>query len=317
MPMGMIDRPTIDGAHPVSRALRHRLNVAARESANRPIFLSGEPGSGRRHAACVLHDLAGGGAFHAVAAHDPDVDLRIVTALGPDEGSRTLYLDRVHDLPPGVRSRLSDALRRGLPPGLRLVSSHPVSPGAMLPDPIESDDLRFRLQGVIVPVPALRDRIADVPTLAERMLHRLSAAQGRAFRTLDEDVVDLLRRHSWPGNLRELENILRSVVLMHDGEVVLPEMVAPMLPADPSARERIGSDLDRLLQGHLDEIERWVIEAVIAREGGSIPRAARALGISPSTIYRKIEAWQRRDAQAPDRARRAPGGPAASAPGPS
>jgi DNA-binding NtrC family response regulator len=294
------DRPVIDGIQPASLALRNRLAVAAREVAHRPVFLAGEPGSGRRHAARVLHDLAGGGEFHSVAACAPDAVQQAVQVMEDGEGARTLYLDRVHDMRPELHDVLRAVLLRGLPSGMRLVSSHPRPSDALLPDPVATGDLRFRLEAIIVPIPPLRDRADDVPVIAEALLMRVSEAYGRSFRTIDRQVSEMLRRHSWPGNLRELENLLRSVVLMHEGEVVLPEMITPILRLDRVSAGPQASEIDRLLLGPLDNIERWVIERVIDREGSSIPRAARALGISPSTVYRKIEAWEQKDKHARD-----------------
>jgi DNA-binding NtrC family response regulator len=290
-----LGRPVIDGVHPATVALRNRLAVAAREAAHRPVFLAGEPGSGRRHAARVMNELAGAGVFHAVAASDPDAGLQLALALESGEGPRTLYLDRVHDMPPDMQDRLRAVLLRGLPDGLHLVSSHPLRSDALLPDPAANCDVRFRLEAIIVPIPPLRDRAVDAPVIAEAMLQRVAAAHGGDFRAIDEKALDMLRQHAWPGNLRELENLLRSVVLMHAGKVILPEMVVPILRAPGVSAGQPSSEVDQLLLGPLDEIERWVIETVIAREGSSIPRAARALGISPSTIYRKIEAWDRKN----------------------
>jgi DNA-binding NtrC family response regulator len=305
--MSFMDRPAIDGKHPASVALRNRLKVAAREGSERPVFLAGEPGSGRRHAARVVNENAGGGAFLAVTACAPEAAQQIAAVLDRRLDVQTLYIDHVYDMSDDVRDSLRAGLRRGLPPGLRLVSSHPQPVDGLLPETAGTSDLRYRLQSIIVPIPPLRDRVEDVSLIAEAMLQRMAAAHGCCFRSIHSQASDILRSHSWPGNLRELENLLRSVVLMHAGDVVLPEMLAPILrSADPKPGQG-GADIDDLLHRPLDEIERWVIERVIRRVDGSIPRAARALGISPSTIYRKIEAWDRRRQRVPGDRPTAPG----------
>jgi transcriptional regulator with PAS, ATPase and Fis domain len=139
-------------------------------------------------------------------------------------------------------------------------------------------------------VPPARDRAEDIPQIATAMLDALSVAEGRSFRRLSPEVAEIFRRHTWPGNLRELENVIRTVVLLNEAEVVTPDMLPPGLR--PTRAQPV-SPLDDMLGRPLADIERQVIEAVIARQGGSIPRAARSLDISPSTIYRKIEAWDR------------------------
>ena len=107
----------------------------------------------------------------------------------------------------------------------------------------------------------------------------------------------LLRRYDWPGNVRQLLNVIRNIVALNDGRTV----TRAMLPADivrqaatrpdKAAADNDMSCLDRLLQFPLCEIERRVIERSLYLNGNSVPRAARALGVAPSTLYRKIEAW--------------------------
>lgn len=295
---GMIEFPgdqvALDGSHPVTVALRARLGRAAAELLTHPVFLAGEPGSGRRRAGRVLHAEAGGGWFAALCGAHADVQKRLASLIAsvPD-GPGTLYVDRVHDLPAPARRDLLVALRRGLPGGMRLVTSHPGPRHTDANDALPTDDLRFHLEAVVVPIPALRDRAADVPVIAAAMLDEFGRAEGRPFQGLTPEVAAILAGHGWPGNLRELSNVIRSVVLMHDGPRVSPDMLPPTLAAARPDAQSV-QPMGDLLGRPLDEIERWVIETVIAREDGSIPRAARALGISPSTIYRKIEAWERR-----------------------
>ena len=299
---GMIERAgdhaALDGSHPSTVALRARLGRAAAELLSHPVFLAGETGSGRRRAARVLHAEAGGGWFATLCGAHAEAPKRLADLLaGVPDGPGTLYIDRVHDLPAASRRDLLAALRRGLPPGMRLVTSHPSPRDAGADGPVPGDDLRFHLEAVVVPVPPLRDRASDVPVIAAAMLEEFGRAEGRPFDGLSPEVAVILARHDWPGNLLELSNVIRSVVLMHDGPRVTPDMLPPTLAAarpDAQAVALAAAPLGDLLFRPLDEIERWVIETVIAREDGSIPRAARALGISPSTIYRKIEAWDRR-----------------------
>jgi DNA-binding NtrC family response regulator len=289
------DRVALDGSHAATTALWARLGRAAAELLTHPVFLAGESGSGRRHAARVLHAEAGGGWFASLCGAHADAPKRVADLLSAvPEGPGTLYIDRVHDLPAPARRDLLAALRRGLPPGLRLVTSHPCPRDGGAEAPLPADDLRFHLEAVVVPVPPLRARAADVPAIAAAMLAEFGRAEGRPFDDLSPEVAVILARHDWPGNLRELSNVIRSVVLMHDGPRVTPEMLPPTLAAPRPDTPPAAVPMGDLLHRPLDDIERWVIETVITREDGSIPRAARALGISPSTIYRKIEAWERR-----------------------
>ena len=139
---------------------------------------------------------------------------------------------------------------------------------------------------------------------ATAALRRLSDEEGRHFSALDEAVSGLFCRLPWPGNVRQLLNVLRNVVVLNEGEIVTPAM----LPADlqtelrPRAAEHPadaalpGLAVKGLIGRTLAEIEQIVIEATITAEDGSVPRAAKVLGVSPSTLYRKRETWQRSDA---------------------
>lgn len=290
--------PSVDGIQPATVALRGRLEAVARRSGGNPVFIAGEPGSGRRHAARVLHAQGGGGQFRALCAAEAEIGARLDRALRTVEGPTTVYIDRVHDLAPPDQEVLTRAILSGLPPGLRVVTSHPMPRDGRPTEAGLSGDLRYRLEAVVVPIPPARDRAGDVPQIALAMLEGFSASEGRAFRGLSDEVAEIFRRHAWPGNLRELENVIRTVVLLNDGPLVTADMLPPGLRQVSSTAS---SPLDELLGQPLAAIERYLIETVIARQGGSIPRAARSLGISPSTIYRKIEAWDRGGAIADDR----------------
>jgi len=187
------------------------------------------------------------------------------------------------------------------------------------------EDLFYRLHVVPIHLPPLRERGDDAVEIAERALAHLSKEEGKGFVGLDDDVATLFRRLPWPGTVRQLLNALRNVVVLHDG----PRVTRAMLPegltlagkppletySTPPLSEQSATDdgaicassdrwpgsgtasaapeaaLDALAGHTLAEIERLAIERAIARHGGSVPKAARELAVSPSTLYRKREAW--------------------------
>ena len=164
------------------------------------------------------------------------------------------------------------------------------------------EDLYFRLQVVPIHLPPLRERGDDIVMIARDTLARLSREENRAFTGLAPGVLDRFRIMPWPGNVRQLQNLLRNIVVLNDGPVVTPDMLpheeihldlagetAPLQGQDPT-----GTALNALQGRTLAEIEQLVIEHAIARHGGSVPKAARALDLSPSTIYRKRESWNRK-----------------------
>jgi len=175
-------------------------------------------------------------------------------------------------------------------------------------DPIDAvrrgqfrEDLYYRLFVVPIHMPPLRDRGDDVIEIAEAALARFSAEEGRQFDGLDPSVRALFLGLSWPGNVRQVLNVIRNVVVLNDGGTVTPDMLpdslvtaqnAPLNIAAPAPDPKANLALDELLGKPLAEVERLVIEATLARHGGSVPRAARVLDLSPSTLYRKLESWR-------------------------
>jgi two-component system, repressor protein LuxO len=159
------------------------------------------------------------------------------------------------------------------------------------------EDLYYRLFVVPIHMPPLRVRGEDVIEIAEAALARFSAEEGRVFAGLDAQVKTLFRKHPWPGNVRQVLNVIRNVVVLNSGGIVRLDMLPDDLRDTPAALHIAaettvnGTALDGLVGKPMAEIERMVIAATLDRFGGSVPKAARVLEISPSTLYRKLEAW--------------------------
>lgn len=164
------------------------------------------------------------------------------------------------------------------------------------------EDLYYRLCVLPVHLPPLRRRGDDVLALAEAFLARFSAEEGRHFRGFDEAAARIVSEFHWPGNVRQLQNVIRRLVVMHDGDRVTAPMLplalahgsyasadAPASPPEAAARP-IGT---RATVEPFWQQERRIIEEALAAFDGNLSRAAAALEISPSTIYRKREAWAR------------------------
>ncbi len=166
-------------------------------------------------------------------------------------------------------------------------------------------DLFYRLHVVPIHMPPLRERGRDVLEIGAALLKAYAAEEGKRFRALAPEVEEAFLRWRWPGNVRELQNVLRNVAVLRDGELVtlamlparLTEALAetPALPRGEAAP--LAPDLHAALRplagASLAAVERAFIEATVEACAGSVPRAARALDVSPSTLYRKIEAWRR------------------------
>lgn len=163
-------------------------------------------------------------------------------------------------------------------------------------------DLYFRIGVVRIAIPPLRERAGDVDILIEHFNHQFSAAYNREPLQFDGESLGLLRRYEWPGNVRELRNLIENLVLMSISGIVtlkdLPEDVleATDLAAPPRVVEqshpRKSAPDDEV--SRFDEMERRAIERAIAIAGGNIAAAADKLGISRSTLYRKLHQYRSR-----------------------
>jgi DNA-binding NtrC family response regulator len=144
-------------------------------------------------------------------------------------------------------------------------------------------DLFFRLSAVVVAVPPLRERLSDLPELVEVIL----AAEGRRVR-VTQDTIDALATYDWPGNVRELRNVLMAASAMAEADLIEPRHLLLFKP-----RRRSATLADFPLGGRsLESIERAAIAQTLKTADGNKVRAAKALGIAPSTLYEKMRRYK-------------------------
>lgn len=168
------------------------------------------------------------------------------------------------------------------------------------------EDLYYRLNVVPIHLPPLRERHDDIILLAQHFLNSYSQEDGKEFKDFSTEVDLSLRKFQWPGNVRQLQNVIRNIVVLHNGNVVLANHLPPpldrVLDTDLSthalsATATLGSPVKNFSDTKetnirpLAEVEREAIEEAIAFCGNNIPKAAALLDVSPSTIYRKKQAW--------------------------
>ena len=168
------------------------------------------------------------------------------------------------------------------------------------------EDLYYRLHVVPIVLPSLRERRGDTLLIAYHFLERFCAEDGKHFRQFTPRAERLLDSYAWRGNVRELENAVRNIVVLNSGDTVTPEMLPATLsqrgpdePAtcDPSdtivglLESPVAAALTEQDIEPLDVIEQRHIERGIAACGGNISKAAALLGVNPSTLYRKRRSW--------------------------
>ncbi len=283
-----------------------------------PVFLSGASGTGKSLAARIIHDLSGHDdqEFLAVncATIKPkalDITLRNLNAKpsGNVTQPRTLFLDNLCDLEPASQASLLELIEGIQHDGragrrtIRLISASCRDPHKQIQEGNLRPDLFFRLNVVPIHLPPLRNRSRDVLEIAEAKLAEIVQSQTSSIIGLSDEVSELFLSLNWPGNVRELLNLIHSIAVLHDGASITTDMLPHHLlhnsGTEPSAEVPPSNCVNvPAWQGMtLAEIERDVIETTILREDGSVPRAARALQVSASTLYRKLETWAKSDRQ--------------------
>ncbi len=157
------------------------------------------------------------------------------------------------------------------------------------------EDLYYRLYVIPLHLPPLRERGEDVIEIAYSLLGYMSHEEGKNFVRFSPQVLERFNEYEWPGNVRQLQNVLRNIVVLNNGKEITMEMLPPPLN-QPLARSenRLFKELEPVSVTDIYPLwmtEKMAIEQAIKACDGNIPRAAGYLDVSPSTIYRKLQTW--------------------------
>jgi len=207
----------------------------------------------------------------------------------------TLFLDEVGDMPLAMQPKLLRVLQEGevrrvggertIKVDVRVIAATNRDLQAEVTAGRFREDLFYRLQVLVVQLPPLRDRDGDLPVLVQHLLEKISKARGRPVPRLEPEVLELFARYSWPGNVRQLENVLQRLALLAaDGPIR-----RDLLKTDPGL-ERLFVAVEAIEpQFSLERTEREQIRRALETARGNREKAATMLGISRATIYRKIK----------------------------
>ena len=207
----------------------------------------------------------------------------------------TIFLDEVGDVDLQIQPKLLKVLEeqrfrrvgdvRDRQVDVRLIAATHQDMGQLVRNKRFRDDLYFRISTIPLSFPALRERVEDIPTIAQYLLDKIAADLGRGRLQLDEGSVQALQAYSWPGNIRELRNVIeRAVLLSGENDIRLQDLQF-------DAHTQVGAPfLDTRLT--LLELEKQHIERVLREERGRVEKAAKRLGIPRSSLYQKIKKHQ-------------------------
>jgi DNA-binding NtrC family response regulator len=308
-------RESVDPFVGVSPAIRQVAEEAERVcNSHCPVLIAGETGSGKGVLARWIHD-------HSPRAEEPFVDMNCAgfgkellesELFGHEAGAftgavsrklgllevaqkGTVFLDEIGDMDVQIQPkllkileekqfrRLGDVQERQL--DIRLIAASHADLLQLIRDKKFRSDLYFRVSTVVIRMPSLRERAEDIPLLAQHFFQRMAVDLGRIHLTLSDRTLEALTSYTWPGNIRELKNVMERAVLLATGDTIHPrDLRLEYLTGVPEEQ----ADESRLT---FREVQRLHIQKVLATERWNVARAATRLGITRSSLYNKIKSF--------------------------
>ncbi|MEW6749402.1 MAG: sigma-54 dependent transcriptional regulator [Candidatus Latescibacterota bacterium] len=309
------ERASLAGLVSVEPAMEEALNVAARAAPSRAtVLIQGESGTGKELVARAIHAASPRRERPFVAVNCAALNENLVESeiFGHEKGAftgatqtrrgrfeqadgGTLFIDEVAEIPPGAQVKLLRVLQErtfervgGETPvqvDVRLVSATNRSLEELVRQGRFREDLLYRLKVVTVSLPPLRARRGDIPALVDHFLGRYAEENGKAIQGVSREAMELLMRHAYPGNVRELQNVMERAVVMARGEVVTAADLPAEMGAGPAAS---GSGS---LTEQVESLERAAIAGALEQAGGVQSRAAGLLGITERNLRYKLRKY--------------------------
>lgn len=305
--------------------------IESAASSRATVFITGESGTGKEVCAEAIHQEGDrrGAPFIALNCAAIPRDLIESEIFGHVKGAftgasaerhgaatqadgGTLFLDEIGEMDIDLQSKLLRFVQTGSfqkvggskveKVDVRFVCATNRDPLEMVSKGTFREDLFYRLHVIPIHLPALRERGGDVLLIAEYFLQKFSQEENKDFINFDSQVADIVGNYSWPGNVREVQNVIRNIVVLHQGELVNKEMLpSPINTYSSSSVPSINKPVKNIasVREHSESdsvqplwmVEKEAIESAIKLCNGNIPRAAASLEVSPSTIYRKRQSW--------------------------
>ena len=301
--------PVFIAESPAMRPIRALLARVGPSDAN--VLITGEHGTGKEVIARTLHALSGRSAKPLVTVNAGALAEGVFeselfghvrgafTDAKADRAGRfelahggTLFLDEIANMPPGQQARLLRAIETG--EFERLGSSRTRRVDARILSATNADlekevkegrfreDLLFRLNTVEIRLPPLRERQEDIPALAEHFLVQHARRYGKQKLVLSPEALAALTSHAWPGNVRELDHAVERAVLMSTGTTLQASDLNLAGPRDRTPR---------LEDMSIEDVERFLVQKALERFQGNAAEAARFLGLSRSSLYRRLQKY--------------------------
>ncbi len=294
------------------------LNMAGRVASSRAtILLQGESGTGKELFARLIHNLSPRSAKQIIAVNCGALNENLLDSelFGHEKGAftgatarrigrfeeadgGTLFLDEVGELSAQVQVKLLRFLQEHefqrlggnqvLHADVRVISATNRDLEELVKEGRFRDDLFYRLKVVTISLPPLRERRDDIPLLIDHFIAHYARENAREIDGVSSEAMDMLLKYDYPGNVRELENIIERAVVIARGDVISVEDLP--FRGIPEAAGAKGTD-DGILRRSLEELERKLIVEAIEKSGGHQSRAAAQLGISERMLRYKLKKY--------------------------
>jgi DNA-binding NtrC family response regulator len=302
------------GKSPAMRNIISQINQVA--GTNLSVVVQGETGTGKSFIAHAIHN---------VSKRAQNTFVRVDMGLIPDTlfeselfgyrrgaftgadkhkvgyfenaNAGTIFIDEIENIPLHIQGKLLSVLdeRRIYPLGsttpvnidVRVVAATNRDIKECVANKSFRKDLFYRIGEFVINLPPLRERAEDIPFFVNKFILDASTELNRQIREITPDALDLMMRHAWAGNVRELKNIVRKAVLMSAGDVIDRQVVAPLLIEDESETKTLSLSIKDAVR----EVERTNIREALRRTGGNKTRASELLQISYKNLLEKIKTY--------------------------
>lgn len=313
-------RDVLLGESSLMRDIRSKIQKVARNQA--PVYISGESGAGKELVARLIHQQSTrvDKPFVAINCGAIPHELMESEFFGHKKGSfsgaiadkqgffqaaegGTLFLDEVADLPLHLQVKLLRAIQekrvrpigelQEIPVDVRLLSATHKELSKMVQEGSFRQDLYYRINVIELNLPPLRARTDDIPLLAKSLLERLAKAHGLSVPLLNDDALEALKQYDYPGNVRELENILERALALHEGQSIGVEDLDLPVSDNPAPRNGLDFGAEKLsLPDYLANVEKSVLTRALQDNGGDKDAAARQLGITLRSLCYRMKNFE-------------------------
>jgi transcriptional regulator with GAF, ATPase, and Fis domain len=325
---GRVQNGIIGSSPPIRRLLEMARKVSATQSA---VLIRGESGTGKELLARALHANSPRATKSFVKVHCAALSPGLLeselfghvkgafTGAHRDKVGRfeladggTLFLDEIGDIGLDIQTKLLRVLQEktfervgssdSLQVDVRIIAATHQNLEELIRQGRFREDLYYRLKVIDILVPPLRERIEDIPELASHFLHTYAARCGKPVHHMDDDVLSILKSYRWPGNIRELENIIERAVVVAEGPTIMPSDLSPelvssqapstMSPGDTRTNGKPAPVTANGLQAEREEFdrrERDQLVRALTTASGNKAEAARALGLARSTLISRLK----------------------------